>query len=190
MSHETVRPAASKPSCRPGLQRPQRPKWCEMAYNGARMRCLAVVLVLGLACAPVPHGSGPAPALTEGDRAAIVQVLREQQDAWNRGDIEAFLRGYEPSPDLVFTSGGAVRRGFAETAERYRQRYVTRGRMGRLEFEVLDVRGLGDGGAIVLGRWSLTETPEAGRGVFSLAFLRTPDGWRIVHDHTSADAPR
>jgi ketosteroid isomerase-like protein len=62
--------------------------------------------------------------------------------------------------------------------------------MGHLDFEILDVRGLGDDGAVVLGRWRLTDTPEAGAGVFSLAFLRTGEGWRIVHDHTSADAAK
>jgi ketosteroid isomerase-like protein len=51
---------------------------------------------------------------------------------------------------------------------------------------VLEVRGLGHDGAIVLGTWTLTETPKAGNGVFSLGMLRTSEGWRIVHDHTSA----
>ena len=153
-------------------------------------------LVLLCACPPGPrtasdHPATPAPAAE--DRAAILQVLRDQQTAWNRGDLEAFLRGYEPSPDLVFTSHGAVRRGFAETRARYFKRYGARrdgvSAMGQLAFEVLDVRALGEDGAVVLGRWRLTGTPEAGGGVFSLAFLRTRDGWRIVHDHTSSDAP-
>lgn len=164
------------------------------AYNAPVPRFLAASLLLALGCA---HRSSPAapssPAPASADRAAILQVLHDQEAAWNRGDLDAFLRGYEPSPALVFTSGGSVRRGFAETRTRYFSRYGTRtdGRdvMGRLEFEVLDVRGLGDDGAVVLGRWRLTGTPEAGAGVFSLAFLRTPAGWRIVHDHTSSDAP-
>jgi hypothetical protein len=59
--------------------------------------------------------------------------------------------------------------------------------MGTLAFEVLDLRPLGRDGAVVLGRWTLTDTPQAGAGVFTLATLRTPEGWRIVHDHTSAD---
>ena len=149
------------------------------------MRRGALLFAVGLACA---HPSGFTPA----DRAAVQQVLRDQQAAWNRGDLDAFLRGYDPSPDLVFTSGGAIRRGFAETRARYLARYGGNGRagMGRLDFEILDVRGLGDDGAIVLGRWRLTATPEAGGGVFSLAFLRTADGWRIVHDHTSSAAAK
>jgi len=151
------------------------------------MRGLAVVLVACLACAHAPRTPD-----WQRDRAAILELLRAQQDAWNRGDLEGFLRAYDPGPDLVFTSGGQIRRGLDETRARYQARYgADRETMGRLEFEVLDVRALGPGGAVVLGRWSLTPGPsrEAGGGVFSLALLRTDDGWRIVHDHTSA-APR
>jgi ketosteroid isomerase-like protein len=59
--------------------------------------------------------------------------------------------------------------------------------MGHLDFEILSIQPLGADGAIVLGRWRLTQTPNAGAGVFSLALARTPNGWRVVHDHTSLD---
>jgi len=158
------------------------------------MRCVALLLALGIACAHVDAGVD-APR----DRAAIVEVLRAQQDAWNRGDLEGFLRGYDPGPDLVFTSGGQIRRGFAETRARYQARYGGDGQrtMGHLEFEILEVRLLGQAGAIVLGRWHLTfpaaaSSPDnaASGGVFSLAFLRSAAGWRIVHDHTSTTPPQ
>lgn len=125
-----------------------------------------------------------------GDRDTIEGLLADQAAAWNRGDLDGFLRAYEPSEDLIFTSGGAVRRGFAATRERYQARYgASAESMGRLAFEILGVRSLGRNGAVVLGRWRLTETPSAGAGVFTLAFARTHAGWRIVHDHTSADTP-
>ena len=163
---------------------------------------LRLVVTFALALGPI---GGLACAHAEGfearDRAAIVAVLHAQQDAWNRGDLEGFLRGYERSPDLLFTSGGKVRRDFEATRARYRARYLgasagaarsaqaPANTMGTLELEVRNVRGLGRDGAIVIGRWRLSATPEAGAGVFSLAFLRTRDGWRIVHDHTSLATP-
>ena len=61
--------------------------------------------------------------------------------------------------------------------------------MGTLGFEILGIQHLGADGAVVLGRWKLTNTPNAGSGVFSVVLERRPEGWRVVHDHTSADPP-
>jgi ketosteroid isomerase-like protein len=143
---------------------------------------LALVAVLATACRPRE--------LTDADRGAIAAVLADQASAWNRGDLEAFMAAYETSDALVFTSGAEIQRGWQATHDRYVARYgsgsAAQSEMGALAFEILDVRGLGGDGAIVLGTWTLTETPKAGTGVFSLGMLRTPAGWRIVHDHTSA----
>lgn len=115
-------------------------------------------------------------------------MLEAQRAAWNRGDLDAYMDGYLRGPALVFTSGAQVRRGWDETRARYRARYGgDRAGMGQLTFEVLDVLAVGADGAIVLGRWGLTGTPQAGGGVFSVVFERRPEGWRIVHDHTSSD---
>jgi ketosteroid isomerase-like protein len=121
-----------------------------------------------------------------------LRVLDEQRAAWNRGDLDAFLAGYEPSDRLLFTSGGKIQQGFDATREKYRGRYGEAPEtMGQLSFEILDVRALGScaDAAIVLGRWGLTETPVAGSGVFSVIFERHGKRWEIVHDHTSSDAP-
>ena len=130
------------------------------------------------------------PARATFDDAPIRGVLIAQRDAWNRGDLDGYMAGYARSPDLVFTSGGKIRRGFDETAAKYRAKYGSdRSTMGHLDFEIISVQPLGADGAIVLGRWKLTDTPNAAGGVFSVAFTRTPAGWRIVHDHTSVDVP-
>jgi beta-aspartyl-peptidase (threonine type) len=124
------------------------------------------------------------------DDRPIRAVLATQQDAWNRGDLDAFMAGYLRSPDLVFTSGGHIRHGYDETIEKYRAKYgADHSTMGKLAFEILQIQALGADGAIVLGRWKLTDTPNAGAGVFSLGFQRTAEGWKIIHDHTSADSP-
>jgi ketosteroid isomerase-like protein len=140
-------------------------------------------LALGCAKQPAPQACGGS-----FDEAEVVRVLDEQRMAWNRGDLDAFLSGYEPSQRLLFTSGGNIRRGFDETRERYRTRYgESREGMGQLSFEMLDVRALGScaDAAIVLGRWALTDTPVVGSGVFSVVLERHGDRWEIVHDHTS-----
>jgi uncharacterized protein (TIGR02246 family) len=143
---------------------------------------LLLVLLLGL----VGCGCG----FTSKDRRAIEAVLADQAAAWNHGDLEGFLRAYEPSEALVFTAGGAIRRGFVAARARYLERYGARGAetMGHLEFTLLDVRGLGRDAAVVLGRWRLTETEAAGAGVFTLVLQRDARGWSIIHDHTSVDS--
>jgi ketosteroid isomerase-like protein len=117
-------------------------------------------------------------------------VLEQQREAWNAGDLDGFLAGYEQSDALLFTSGAKIRRGFEETREKYKARYGdARETMGVLSFEILDVRPLGacSDAAVVLGRWGLSETAQAGSGVFSVILERREGSWRIVHDHTSAD---
>jgi ketosteroid isomerase-like protein len=144
------------------------------------MRWLPLVLV---ACA-APHAFGPV------DERAVRAVLDTQRDAWNRGDLDGYMAGYAKSADLVFTSGGKIRRGWQDTYDKYRAKYGgDTSTMGHLAFEVLAIQPLGADGAIVLGRWKLDGTPVAGAGVFSVALARTVDGWRIVHDHTSLDTP-
>jgi uncharacterized protein (TIGR02246 family) len=129
-------------------------------------------------------------ALRDDDRQAIAALLDDQRRAWNNGNLDAFMAAYVPTEELVFTSGGAIRRGWETTRARYRQRYGDDpSTMGELTFEVLEIQSLGADGAIVLGRWRLEDTPEAGAGVFTLALRRTPAGWRIVHDHTSLATP-
>lgn len=125
--------------------------------------------------------------LPAAERAAIERLLENQRSAWNRGELDGFLSAYEPSERLLFTSGAKIRRGFAETRAKYRERYGNATQtMGQLEFELLDIRGLGSDAAIVLGRYRLTETPEASEGVFTIVLERQDEVWWIVHDHTSA----
>lgn len=138
------------------------------------------------ACATGGGGSGAADP-----RPEIERVLDVQAAAWNRGDLDAFMDGYWRSPDLIFTSGGAVQRGWQTTLDRYRASYGTSPEtMGRLRFSDLEVHPLGPGAAWALGRWGLEHAD--GRtvgGVFSLVFREIDGRWVIVHDHTSVAAP-
>jgi uncharacterized protein (TIGR02246 family) len=116
---------------------------------------------------------------------AIEAVLRMQADAWNDGDIDGFMQHYWKSDQLTFSSGGQTTRGWDATLARYRQRYPTREKMGRLTFDGLEIFPLGTEGALVLGRWHVARDPESLEGNFSLVVRKADDRWVIVHDHTS-----
>lgn len=123
------------------------------------------------------------------DRAAVTGVLEAQVAAWNRGDLAAYMEGYAKTEALVFTSGGKVRRGWQQAFDHYQARYgKDRAAMGVLVFEIASVDALGADGAVALGTWILTGSPSDGRGIFSVILERRPEGWRIVHDHTSLAA--
>jgi len=125
---------------------------------------------------------------TDVGRGAVERVLRTQEDAWNRHDLEAFMAGYWNSPELTFFSGASEHKGWQATLDRYRAAYASPGHeMGKLEFSGLRIEMLGSDAAFVRGAWHLTmpdgKTPH---GFFTLVFRTFPDGWKIVHDHTSA----
>ena len=127
-----------------------------------------------------------APEQSPNPVAEIQSVLREQREAWNRGDIDGFMNGYARSPSTVFVSGDEVRRGWETVRERYRQKYSDHSKMGTLTFSDIEITPLSADAGVVLGRWRLKRANDEPHGNFTLIFKRLPEGWRIVHDHTSA----
>jgi ketosteroid isomerase-like protein len=121
-----------------------------------------------------------------GDSAAQIRaVMAAQVAAWNRGDIDGFMDGYARSEATEFVSGDKLTRGWQIVRDRYRKKYDTREKMGRLTFSEIRITLLSADAAIVLGRWRLVRRSDKPHGIFTLLFRRTPAGWRIVHDHTS-----
>ena len=117
---------------------------------------------------------------------AVRAVLDAQLAAWNRGDLEGYMDGYQRSPDIVFISGDRVTRGWQTVLERYKRSYDTREKMGVLTFSDLEITILSKDAALVFGRWQLKRSKDEPRGRFTLLFKKTKNGWRIVHDHTSS----
>lgn len=115
----------------------------------------------------------------------IRRVMNDQTTAWNRGDLEGFMRGYWNSPELKFVSGANVTKGWQPTLDRYKKSYDSRAKMGALEFSDLEITVLSKDAAVVLGNWKLQREKDAPGGKFTLVFRKFRDGWRIVHDHTS-----
>ena len=121
--------------------------------------------------------------------SSIKAVMLRQQEAWNRHDLEGFMSGYWNSRELTFISNTNETSGWQPTLDRYRKSYQGEGHeMGKLEFSDLKIQPLGNDAAFVRGVWKLTmsdgKTPH---GLFTLIFKKFPDGWKIIHDHTSGE---
>src|ERR1041384_7170637 len=97
-----------------------RPPWSIRMH---RKTLVVITIALGLlqiANAKHKHNSDP-------EAKQIRAVLDEQVVAWNRGDLEAFMKGYWKSGDLTFFSGGTMVSGWQETLDRYNKRYKSAG---------------------------------------------------------------
>jgi uncharacterized protein (TIGR02246 family) len=117
----------------------------------------------------------------------IRKVLDDQVAAWNLGDIDTFMEGYDKSPDTTFV-GKTVQRGWETVRLNYHERYPSTEKMGVLDFSGIEVKMLGSDYATVLGKFHLKRNAAGGgdaSGIFTLLFHKTASGWRVIQDHTS-----
>ena len=127
----------------------------------------------------------PATVPADSIRTEIESILSAQEEAWNQGDIEAYMEHYWKSEDLTFSSEGKTTRGWNATLSRYQERYPTAEKMGRLTLDGLEITPLGDTAALVLGKWNVERKEDSMSGNFSLVVRKIEDRWLIVHDHSS-----
>lgn len=153
-----------------------------MRFTSPRRASAVLLMAAAAACAtarPTPRAGG--------DQQAIVAVLNESAQAWNRGDLDGFLLPYLDAPTTTYIARDVVR-GVPAIRESYAGSWFRGGRpAGELAYNGIEVRPLGRDYALVIGHWTVTsrETRQARSGIFSLTFQRTPRGWRIIHDHSS-----
>ena len=122
------------------------------------------------------------------DIELIRAVLLDQQEAWNEGDLDSFMRGYWKSDSLTFASGGAFNKGWQTTLDNYRARYPDRASMGVLYFTLYDIRLLSSSHGFVFGRYELERENDRPTGVFTLLMEKIDGEWKVTFDHTSAKA--
>jgi uncharacterized protein (TIGR02246 family) len=155
-------------------------------------RLLAVAIMVAVLCSSrLPATAQPGET---GDKAEIRAVIAQQVAAWNKGDIESFMKSYEDSPETTFVGSATVNKGYGQVLDRYKKNYATRALMGTLTFHGLEVRLLPSSSgkteyAVVTGHFHLdrTEHGKTGKddGIFSLVLHKTAAGWKIVLDHTA-----
>lgn len=130
----------------------------------------------------------PVALLAQRNRAeenAIRQVMHNQQEAWNRADIEAFMEGYWKSDSLKFIGRNGITYGWQTTLDNYKKSYPTPEAMGKLTFSVLTLDILSETSAFMIGRWHLKRTNDEPGGHFTLLWRKINGKWVIIADHTS-----
>jgi ketosteroid isomerase-like protein len=151
-------------------------------------RLLFVLILVAMVCA---GGSARFLGAAESsDEPQIRTLLQTQTDAWNRGDIDAFMAGYWKSEETAFVGASGVTRGWQAVLDRYKKNYPDRKAMGRLTFSGLEVHVVCSDAAFAIGEFHLERENDQPSGIFTLNFRKFPEGWRIVADHTTAFAPK
>lgn len=117
-------------------------------------------------------------------RNDIQTILARQKACWNEGNIEGFMEYYWKSQDFTFQSANKRLYGWDALLSRYKESYSGE-KMGKLDFTDIEISVLSNDFAYVLGRWKLEFKDSARDGLFTIIFKRLPQGWRIIHDHSS-----
>jgi ketosteroid isomerase-like protein len=120
-----------------------------------------------------------------GNEIAIRQLLKEQTAAWNRADLESFMKGYWENDSLMFVGKSGVTYGYKNTLANYKKGYPDTASMGKLEFTLIQLKKLSKDYYHVTGKWFLKRSIGDLTGYFTLLFRKIDDHWVIVADHSS-----
>lgn len=120
-----------------------------------------------------------------GDEKMIRDLLERQTRDWNRGDIAAFMQGYWENDSLMFVGKNGVTYGYQKTLNNYKKNYPDTAAMGKLRFNILEVRKLSATHYFVLGKWMLTRSIGDLSGHYTLLLRKIKGKWTIITDHSS-----
>lgn len=121
----------------------------------------------------------------QNDITQITEVLKQQTDAWNEGNIDEYMKGYWNNDSLLFIGSNGPNYGYNRTLQRYKKAYPNQERMGTLTFSGLQIKQLCSDTYFVTGGWSLQRAEDNPKGYFTLIFKKIDGAWRIISDHSS-----
>ncbi len=116
---------------------------------------------------------------------AILQLLKDQDACWNKGDIEGFMQTYWHSDSLMFIGKSGVTYGWKQTLNNYKKGYPDTTAMGKLHFTLIKIQKLSSRYYSVVGKWHLTRSIGDLQGHFTLLMKKIDGRWVIVADHSS-----
>ncbi len=114
-------------------------------------------------------------------------LMYEQEESWNKGNIEDFMKKYWKNDSLIFIVKSGINYGWNKTTRNYKKSYPSRNSMGLLHFNNIKCLPINDTTHIISGQWNISRLDSSKNvgGYYSLMWIKKEDGWRIVYDHTS-----
>lgn len=119
------------------------------------------------------------------DDVAIRKILHQQTIAWNGGDLINFMEPYWKSDSLMFIGKSGITYGWQKTLDNYKRSYPDAAAMGKLSFDIIQIKRLSVLYYSVVGKWHLTRTIGDLNGHFTLIFKKIKNKWVIISDHSS-----
>ena len=119
------------------------------------------------------------------DEGEIRNLLVQQTETWNRGDINGFMQTYWQNDSLMFIGKDGITWGWKNTLERYKKGYPDKETMGQLSFEVIQTKKLSAEYFFVVGKWMLKRNAGDLSGYYNLLMKRIKGQWKIIADHSS-----
>ena len=121
----------------------------------------------------------------DADETAVRQLLNNQSKAWSKGNLKEFMQGYWQNDSLMFTGKNGLKYGYKTMLANYEKNYPDTAAMGKLQFDLLQLKKLSSKHYYVIGKWQLQRTAGNLQGYFSLLFRKIKNRWLIISDHTS-----
>jgi len=115
----------------------------------------------------------------------IISILKTQDECWNNGDIEGFMKTYWNNDSLMFIGKSGVTYGWKNTMNNYKRGYPDTAAMGKLNFTLIQIKKLSRKYYHVTGKWHLTRTAGNLQGHFTLLLKKVKRNWLIISDHSS-----
>jgi len=115
----------------------------------------------------------------------ILKLLEDQRQAWNRGDLNEYMQGYNQSDSLLFVGKSGPQHGWNNTLKNYKKSYPNKSAMGYLSFDIKEIKMIAADHAFVLGAWHLRRENDEPKGYFTLLVKKIKGQWKVIADHSS-----
>ncbi len=119
------------------------------------------------------------------DRKAILAVMKMQEVAWSKNDLEGFMQGYWRSDSLKFLGSNGITYGYEPTLANYKKRYPSADHSGKLSFKVHTITPIENESYYVMGEYFLSRLVGDANGTFLIIFRKIDGQWKIIADMSS-----